>query len=113
MAGSLLEVNTDNFKKSQVIELKIVSETFQGIPLIISMKNKHKTFKDNVIYEKDNVKILTINTFQKILNNETKPSIYSKRGGEFVQIDPDKFKEGLLKLKKQSGKAGLLLLCKK
>jgi len=89
---------------SQINELKIVSETFQGIPLIISVKNKHKTFKDNVIYEKDGVKILTIKTFQNILNNEAIPSVYSKRGGEFVQIDPDKFKEGLLKLKKKSDK---------
>ena len=96
--------NADNFNKDQIIELKIVSETFQGIPLIISIKNKHRTFKDNVIYEKDSVKILTIQTFQNILNNDAMPSVYSKRGGEFVQIDPDKFKEGLLKLKRKSGK---------
>ncbi len=94
--------NVDNFKNIQINELKLISEAFQGIPLIISIKNKHKSFKDNVIYEKDSIKILTIKTFLNILNNEAIPSVYARRGGEFVQIDPNKFREALQKLKQES-----------
>ncbi|MHA1785194.1 MAG: hypothetical protein ACTSVY_01425 [Candidatus Helarchaeota archaeon] len=96
--------NVDNFKKDQSNELKFVAETFKGIPLIISERNKHYFLKENVIYEKDAIRVMRIDTFQNVLANKIIPFVYVKRGGEFVQIDPQKFKAGLEKLKKESDK---------
>ncbi|NHI94687.1 MAG: hypothetical protein EAX96_19505 [Candidatus Lokiarchaeota archaeon] len=94
--------NSDNFGKDQIAELKLVAETFQGIPLIISDKNKHYFYKENVIYEKDDIKVMKIETFQNILANKIIPFIHVKRGGEFVEIDPEKFKESLNRLKNET-----------
>ena len=94
--------NADNLKKEQLDELKFISKSFNGIPIIISEKNKHYPFKENVIYEKDEIRVMRIETFHNVIANKIIPYVYVKRGGEFVEIDPQKFKDGLNKLKRET-----------
>ncbi|MHC1591313.1 MAG: helix-turn-helix domain-containing protein [Candidatus Helarchaeales archaeon] len=79
--------NVDNFRKQHKEELKIIADACQGVPLIIGEVNKQTKLQDQVVYETGGIPVITFPTFMKIIVEKLFPHIYSKRGGQFVQID--------------------------
>lgn len=82
----------DNFKKQHSIELKIISELFSGLPLLIAEKSsKTDPVVSNTIYMRHGIPSINIITLNNLLKSNLLPRFIAKRGGLFVRIDSEKF----------------------
>jgi len=69
-------------------ELKKVSNVLEGLPLIIE-----ENLEEDIIYSKRGMPVLNIKTLEKALKEEDLPLIYISKGGVYVKINPQRFKE--------------------
>ena len=84
-------VNIDAFKEDQALSLKVISHFVSAFPLIISLKNNREKLKDETIYSRFGLFVLTPKTFEKIVKEEIKP-FYSRKGRMVSKIDIEKMR---------------------
>ena len=85
-------VNIDAFSRGHSLSLKAISYFLSAIPIIISLKNGRDKLRDEVIYSRFDLDVLTPNTFKKMVNEEIYPS-FSSRGKHVVKIFCEKLRE--------------------
>ena len=73
--------------------LKKISDFFEGLPIIIANKIQGEPLPDDIVYSKHYIPVMTEETYQKVLRGSEDPLIYVARGGIYVRIKKDKFKE--------------------
>ncbi|RLE81868.1 MAG: hypothetical protein DRJ51_02890 [Thermoprotei archaeon] len=75
-------------------ELKAVSYTFSGVPLLVALKNdNNRTLIENVVYKKHEIYSVSPNTLKSLLTNPQNVFIYAERGGYHVRIDGKKLRK--------------------
>lgn len=87
--------NIDGLREEQATELKRLAVAFNATALILGEKTKKFLLKDNSVYERYGLRVLTINSFSESLKKEF-PTIHVFKGKETVQID-----SALLKSKRE------------
>jgi putative transcriptional regulator len=85
--------NIDNFSKDKCAELANIARIFDAVPLIIGTKNRNGNLEDNILYNHYNVNAVNPSTFVNVIERKEYPRVYSKRGGYFVQLKPQEFKQ--------------------
>lgn len=78
--------NIDNFSKEKCIELVNLANVFMAVPLIVGTKNRNGLLEDEVLYNRYNINCINFSTFTSVVDRGQHPSIYSMRGGHFVQL---------------------------
>ena len=78
--------NIDSLSYEQSRELLKLSRILGATPLIIGMRTRNLPMEDGVVYERHNIKAVTLRTFEAYLEGEP-PIVYAGRGGFFVNID--------------------------
>ncbi|HIP84245.1 MAG TPA: transcriptional regulator [Methanothermococcus okinawensis] len=78
--------NIDSLSYEQSLELLKLSKILGATPLLIGMRTRNMPMEDGVVYERHNIKAITLNTFEAYLEGNP-PVVYAGRGGFFVNID--------------------------
>ncbi|AEH07357.1 transcriptional regulator [Methanothermococcus okinawensis] len=84
--------NIDSLSHEQSMELIKISRILNAIPLLIGVRTRNVPMENDVVYERHNVKAITLGTFKLYLEGSP-PIIYAGRGGFFVNIDGEALKE--------------------
>ncbi|MFX1411264.1 MAG: helix-turn-helix domain-containing protein [Promethearchaeota archaeon] len=79
--------NIDNINSDIINDIKSLSLILKSKPLLIGIKNRYQNLEDNTIYVRDGLPFITINTLEKILDNNIYPYVLAKRGGGIVFIN--------------------------
>lgn len=77
----------DRFKSRQIEELKYLAHVLQGIPLIVGSRNRRGDLEDEVVYYRNGISTLTLDSFRQYLTKASTFSVFAKRGGFFVHLD--------------------------
>ncbi len=85
--------NIDNFTKEKSDELANLARIFGAIPMIVGNKNRMGDLEPGVLYNRYDINAVNMVTFTNILSGAEFPYVYSKRGGQFVQLRSKDFKE--------------------
>jgi len=78
--------NIDSLSYEQSLELLKLSKILDATPLLIGIRTRNLPMEDGVVYERHNIKAVTLKTFEAYLE-ESPPIVYAGRGGFFVNID--------------------------
>ncbi len=78
--------NIDNINPSIIRDIKSLSTILKSKPLLIGIRNRYQKLEDNTIYTREDLPFITLNTFEKILDNKY-PHILARRGGGVVFLD--------------------------
>lgn len=78
--------NIDSLSYEQSVELLKLSKILGAIPLLIGIRTRNLPMEDGVVYERYNIKAITLKTFESYLEGSP-PIVYAGRGGFFVNID--------------------------
>jgi len=78
--------NIDSLSYEQSRELLKLSRILGATPIIIGMRTRNLPMEDGVVYERHNIKAVTLRTFEAYLEGNP-PIVYAGRGGFFVNID--------------------------
>ena len=85
--------NIDSFQQEQADNLKVVSKNLDAQAFLVGSKTRRELLEDNIIYERFSVPAVTPNTLENILESKI-PKISRSRGGLFVNVNPQKLREG-------------------
>lgn len=83
--------NIDGFRKEHADELKKLSSCLKACPLIIGEKSKADNLLNNTIYDRYEIPVITIATFQKTLLGAYPERIYSQ-GRVIAEINGEELK---------------------
>ncbi len=91
-------VDLDLFKKQTSVDLQLISKLISGFPLIVAHSTAGKNIKGATLYRRHDVSAISIKTLQMFLQYEkgltsSKISKFTHRGGVFVNLSKEKFKE--------------------
>jgi len=78
--------NIDSLSYEQSLELLKLSKILGATPLLIGIRTRNLPMEDGVVYERHNIKAITLKTFEAYLEGSP-PIVYAGRGGFFVNID--------------------------
>ncbi|HIP15885.1 MAG TPA: transcriptional regulator [Methanothermococcus okinawensis] len=78
--------NIDSLSYEQSVELLKLSKILGAVPLLIGIRTRNLPMEDGVVYERYNIKAITLKTFESYLEGSP-PIVYAGRGGFFVNID--------------------------
>ncbi|WP_455143642.1 helix-turn-helix domain-containing protein [Candidatus Hodarchaeum mangrovi] len=97
-------VDFDFFKKHVSIQLLLISKLISGVPLLIGLYSSGKEISDLTLYRRHNISAISLETLRKLLHSERgskflKISKFAHRGGIFVNLSHDLFKERRERLK--------------
>ncbi|MFX0100777.1 MAG: helix-turn-helix domain-containing protein [Candidatus Hodarchaeota archaeon] len=85
--------NIENFSKEKSLELLNIAKLLDATPLIMGNRNRNGLLEPNVVYNRYSVNVVNYTTLSNVLEYDQQPQIYSKRGGYFVQLKGEEFKE--------------------
>jgi putative transcriptional regulator len=85
--------NIDSLSPEHGMEMKKIAYYFKVFPLIIAHTTKKYTLERGVVYQRENIPAISIETFENLLVDETPPLVYADRGGLYVQIDRERLKD--------------------
>lgn len=83
--------NIDSLSNEQSMELIKISKILNATPLLIGLRTRNLPMEDEVVYERHNIKSITLKTFELYLKGSP-PIVYAGRGGFFVNIDGDRLR---------------------
>ncbi len=86
-------VNIDGVNKTNIEEMKQLSNIFLASPIIIGERSRNGKLEDGVIYERYDIPAINFNTFKNIILNKENPQIMASRGGYFLKIDSSLLKQ--------------------
>lgn len=84
--------NIDALREEQALELKKLSSLFAAIPMVVGEKSKAFSLKENSVYERYGINVLSFRGFSELLE-ENLPSIRVFKGKEIVELDPEKLRQ--------------------
>jgi len=106
-------INIDGLLEIHANSMKVLSTFFSANPLIVSMKTNRERLKNNVIYSRFDIPVLSLETFETFLSEDFLPHVCSTRGKHLVKIDTEKMKnrrkELGLTMRELAEKTGLTL----
>ena len=94
--------NVDSFSSEHGREMKKIAYYFNVFPLIVGYKTKKDALEEGVVYSREDIPVISVETLENILLNDIPPLVYSERGGLYVKIDRKR-------LKREREKRGLSL----
>jgi len=91
-------VDLDFFKRQTSIDLQLISKLISGFPLLISHSATQKHIKKGTLYRRHNISAISLKTLRMFLQYEkglesAKISKFTHRGGIYVNLSKEKFKE--------------------
>ncbi len=89
--------NIDNLNTDLVNDIKSLSLLLKSKPLLIGLRNRYQKLEDNAVYMRYGMPFISINTLEKIIENDEYPYILARRGGGIIFLDGQ-----LMKLKRES-----------
>lgn len=89
--------NIDAIRPEQGSELKKLGDVLNAIPVIIGEKTKVFYLKDNTVYERYDIPVLTLGSFRQLLDKKI-PTVRYFKGRDIVEIDSCKLREQRKKL---------------
>ena len=85
-------VNIDGLKEEHVLSLKTISYFLSAFPLIISLKNNREILKDEIVYSRFGLFVVTPETFKKVIR-EGVGACFSTKGKHIAKINARKLRE--------------------
>lgn len=82
----------DSIGYRELKELAALSDIFDSIGLVIGRKTKKKELEDYIVYERYSVPTLTPESLKELIDKGGL-YVYADRGGYYVRINSEKFKE--------------------
>ncbi len=81
--------NVDSFTKKNANQLSVLSEMFNGSPLIVGEHNSQKKIESGIVYFRHGIPLVNFKTLKDFFIEGFPPLIFSARGGYYVDIDSD------------------------
>lgn len=104
-------INIDGLNQQQALSLKAISYFVSASPFIVSLKTNRETLKDEIIYSRFELPVVTPRMFDMIIEEETIPYVKSTKGKHLTPIDTQtlrkKREELKLSLKQLAERAGM------
>lgn len=100
--------NIDSLQYDQAIGLKSLGKILNAFSYVIGETTRFELLKDNIIYERFNIPVVTPRTFENIVQ-EKYPYLWRDRGGLFAIIDPVKLKRARKRAKMSRAKLAKLV----
>ena len=87
-----ITVDADNLSYPEINDLSGFSKTIDSIPIVVSEYDKKIDMNDEVVYEKNNIPVVNVNTLEPLLKESDNLYILSKKGDYYVRIDGSKLR---------------------
>jgi len=104
-------INIDGFLERHAKSLKVLSHFLSANPLVVSLKANKYILQDMIVYSRFNIPVMTPETLETLLFEDSLPYIYSVKGKHLVRIDSKKMKrrrtEMGLSMKSLANKVGV------
>lgn len=104
-------LNANSSRMRNAKEIKILSDVLNGSPLFVALKGGDKKLERGVIYSRQGVPLLSLETLIDFFVEGVPPCVFSAPGGFYVKIDSDIIKnarkEGKVSLSKLADIAGV------
>ncbi len=104
-------INIDGLSQQQALSLKAISYFVSAYPFIVSLKTNREMLKDEIIYSRFELPVMTPKMFSAIIEEETIPYVKSTKGKHIIPINTytlrKKRKELKLSLKQLAEKIGI------
>ncbi|MDY6768485.1 MAG: helix-turn-helix domain-containing protein [Candidatus Nanohaloarchaea archaeon] len=94
--GSLIlkiHENVDSADRETAAELKQACRYLGATPLIVGERTSRGELEPQVVYERYDIPTVNVATLRQYLQLQHRPVVYNKRGGYYVDIDPDRFEQ--------------------
>jgi putative transcriptional regulator len=91
-------LNIDGLLETHAKSMKILSNYFSLIPLVISLKNNRERLQNNIIYSRFDLPVITPQTLETLLFEDSMLYAYSIKGKHLVNIDTKKMRKKRLEL---------------
>jgi predicted transcriptional regulator len=93
-----VSVDLDLFKKQTAIGLQLISKLISGFPLLVAHSAAGKSIDEATLYKRHDVSAISLKTLRMYLKGERgliskKISKFAHRGGIFVNLSSERFKE--------------------
>ncbi|MFH1588365.1 MAG: helix-turn-helix domain-containing protein [Candidatus Diapherotrites archaeon] len=89
--------NIDSVREEQAKELLKLSSLFNALPVIVGKKSKAFDLRNEILYERFGVSVMTFNSFQETVKGHY-PKIKFFKGKETVKLDYEKLREKRISL---------------
>jgi predicted transcriptional regulator len=91
-------IDLDLFKKQASIELQLISKLISGFPLLVAHSAAGKNMEEATLYRRHDVSAVSLETLKMFFQyerglKEAKISKFSHRGGIYVNLSKERFKE--------------------
>ncbi|HDJ96477.1 MAG TPA: helix-turn-helix domain-containing protein [Candidatus Aenigmarchaeota archaeon] len=84
--------NIDGLLKDHAISMKIIAKFLSANPMIVSLHTNRDKLLSNVIYSRFDIPVVTPETFETLLFEDSLPHIYSTKGKHLVEINAKKMR---------------------
>ncbi|MHC1604402.1 MAG: transcriptional regulator [Candidatus Methanofastidiosia archaeon] len=85
--------NIDSLQNEYIHDLKSLCYYFKAHPLIIGIKTKNEVLHPGVVYSREDIPAVSIETLEQMVIENSPPLIYADRGGLYVRIEGDALKK--------------------
>jgi putative transcriptional regulator len=85
--------NIDGFQKTQAKNLKIISSSLNAFPLLIGLNTNREKLECGVVYERFELPVLSLETFENLIERKIFPRFYRDKGGLYVEISCEMLRE--------------------
>ncbi|MBL7170141.1 MAG: helix-turn-helix domain-containing protein [Candidatus Aenigmarchaeota archaeon] len=100
--------NVDSFSEEHANNMKVMSNFLSAKSLTVSARCNRNRLSDNVVYSRFGIPIMSLGSFETIIENDWLPSVLAVRGKHVVKIDI-----GLMKQNRKEMKMSLEELSRK
>ena len=91
--------NVDSFSEEHANSLKIMSNFLSAKSLTISARCNRNVLSDNVVYSRFGIPIMSLGSFESMIENDWLPSVLAVRGKHIVKIDAGLMKQNRKEMK--------------
>ncbi|MFO7792664.1 MAG: transcriptional regulator [Candidatus Saliniplasma sp.] len=88
-----VSLNADSSRIRNAKEIKILSDVLEGSPLFVAEKGGNRSLERGVIYSRQGVPLLSLDTLYDMFIEGVPPYVFSAPGGFYVKIDSDLIKK--------------------
>lgn len=78
--------NVDSFQEEQASNLKVLSRNMDADVVLVGRTMRRGKIKDDVVYERFGIPVMSLNSFESVLNNDY-PISRTARGGAMIEVD--------------------------
>jgi putative transcriptional regulator len=89
--------NIDGMEREAAVNLKAISYFVSAYPLIISLKNNREKLKDEIIYSRFGVPVVTPKTFKKVIEEDA-AYCFSIKGKHLAKVNVKKIRKRRMEL---------------